>query len=107
MYEVWHMRTAIRFSVILYLFFSLGRSYAVPAFARQTGLTCNVCHRNPPELTAFGRNFKLRGYVLNSLAANEKVGNAKDLVLSKYLPFSAMVLLSNTAFCLYWNYAVS
>lgn len=92
------MRTAIRFSVILYLFFSLGRSYAVPAFARQTGLTCNVCHRNPPELTAFGRNFKLRGYVLNSLAANEKVGNAKDLVLSKYLPFSAMVLLSNTAF---------
>jgi len=70
---------------------------AVPSFARQTGLSCNVCHSNPPELTAFGRLFKLRGYVLTDLAANGKVGNTKDLFLSKAIPLSAMVLLSNTA----------
>ena len=71
---------------------------AVPSFARQTGLSCNVCHRNPPELTAFGRNFKLKGYSLSSIAASDKVGTAPDLRLSKFMPISAMVLLSNTAF---------
>ncbi len=35
---------------------------AVPSFSRQTGLKCAVCHSNPPELTAFGRKFKLDGY---------------------------------------------
>jgi hypothetical protein len=36
---------------------------AVPSFARQTGQGCPVCHTNFPELTAFGRNFKLHAYV--------------------------------------------
>ncbi len=35
---------------------------AVPSFARQTGLACSVCHTEFPQLTAFGRNFKLHGY---------------------------------------------
>ena len=39
---------------------------AVPSFARQTGLPCNACHTNFPELTAFGREFKLNGYVMSS-----------------------------------------
>jgi hypothetical protein len=72
--------------------------YAVPSFARQTGLSCNVCHSNPPQLTAFGRNFKLNGYVLADTNAADKVGNTKDLSLSKYIPLSVMVLLSNTSF---------
>jgi hypothetical protein len=42
--------------------------------------------------------FKLRGYVLSSTAPNEKVGHSDDLNLSKYMPISAMVLVSNTAF---------
>jgi hypothetical protein len=92
------MRTTLRITVVLYLSLCLGRAYAVPSFARQTGLTCNVCHRNPPELTAFGRNFKLRGFVLSAIAENDKVGNSKDLTLTKYMPISAMVLISNTAF---------
>lgn len=37
---------------------------AVPSFTRQTGLASAVCHSNPPELTAFGRKFKLDGYTL-------------------------------------------
>ncbi|HEV2273348.1 MAG TPA: hypothetical protein VGR96_04240 [Acidobacteriaceae bacterium] len=73
-------------------------AHAVPSFARQTGLSCNVCHSNPPELTAFGRDFKLHGYVLTDMTARDKVGNSKDLLLSKYIPLSAMILVSNTAY---------
>jgi hypothetical protein len=76
----------------------LPRAVAVPSFARQTGLSCNVCHSNPPQLTAFGRNFKLNGYVLADTTAADKVGNTKNLLLSKYIPLSVMILLSNTSF---------
>jgi hypothetical protein len=92
------MQSTLRITVVLSLLLSLGRAYAVPSFARQTGLSCNVCHMNPPELTAFGRNFKLKGYVLNAMTENDRVGNSRDLTLSKYMPISAMVLISNTAF---------
>lgn len=37
---------------------------AVPSFARQTGEDCAACHTSFPELTPFGRNFKLNGYTL-------------------------------------------
>src|SRR6185312_8911057 len=89
-------RAAGRLAVLAALMSGCWQANAVPSFARQTGLSCNVCHSNPPELTAFGRLFKLRGYVLTDLAANGKVGNTKDLFLSKAIPLSAMVLLSNT-----------
>jgi hypothetical protein len=51
---------------VLLCLLTAGDALAVPSFARQTGLSCNVCHTNPPELTAFGRNFKLKGYVLTA-----------------------------------------
>lgn len=92
------MKTALRITVMLYLLLSLGYAHAVPSFARQTGLSCSACHRNPPELTAFGRNFKLSGYVLSAMTPSDKVGTSKDLTLSKYVPISAMILISNTAF---------
>jgi hypothetical protein len=38
--------------------------YAVPAFARQTGQNCNACHVSFPELTPYGRWFKLTGYTI-------------------------------------------
>ena len=37
---------------------------AVPSFARQTGQPCAACHTAFPELTPFGRRFKLSGYTL-------------------------------------------
>ena len=37
---------------------------AVPSFARQTGQPCAACHTAFPELTPFGRRFKLNGYTL-------------------------------------------
>jgi hypothetical protein len=38
---------------------------AVPSFKRQTGQDCTACHTIFPELTPFGRAFKLTGYVMN------------------------------------------
>src|ERR1700731_4891 len=38
---------------------------AVPSFARQTGQPCAACHTAFPELTPFGRRFKLTGYTLD------------------------------------------
>ena len=39
---------------------------AVPSYSRQTGMPCATCHFAPPELTAFGRKFKLDGYVFRT-----------------------------------------
>ena len=92
------MKLIVRVPVFICLVLILPSAHAVPSFARQTGLSCNVCHSNPPELTAFGRNFKLKGYVLANTTATDKIGTTKDLLLSKYIPLSVMVLLSNTSF---------
>ena len=91
------MQKLLRAFAVGYLALCLNYAYAVPSFARQTGLSCNVCHSNPPELTAFGRNFKLRGYVLTQMTTKDKVGNSKDLLLSSHIPLAVMMLLSNTA----------
>ncbi len=47
------------------LILSLRDAHAVPSFARQTGFSCTVCHTVFPELTPFGRHFKLTGYVIS------------------------------------------
>ena len=40
--------------------------YAMPAFARQMGVSCNTCHSQNgyPALNSFGRNFKASGYTM-------------------------------------------
>ena len=43
---------------------------AVPSFARQTGMSCNTCHTVWPELTPFGRTFKMGGFHFST--ASEK-----------------------------------
>ena len=35
---------------------------AIPSYARQTGQPCGACHTDFPQLTPFGRRFKLGGY---------------------------------------------
>ncbi|WP_317201754.1 cytochrome C [Janthinobacterium sp.] len=46
-------------------------AHALPAFARQTGQHCVACHAGGqfPELTPYGRLFKLTGYTLGERAA--------------------------------------
>ena len=41
-----------------------GDADAVPSFARQTGQECPACHVSWPELTPYGRYFKLTGYTI-------------------------------------------
>src|ERR1700680_673626 len=69
---------------------------AVPSFSRQTGLKCNVCHSNPPELTAFGRKFKLDGYTLTDKKADTSIED-KDLKINRYFPLSVMLLSRDSA----------
>lgn len=40
------------------------QAQAVPSYARQTGLPCTTCHTAFPQLTPFGRDFKMSGYTL-------------------------------------------
>src|ERR1700722_3610978 len=48
------------------------RAAAVPAFAEQTGQPCDGCHVGGfgPQLTPFGREFKLGGYTLRTNSFN-------------------------------------
>ena len=39
-------------------------AFGVPSFARQTGQECIACHVSFPELTPYGRYFKLSGYTI-------------------------------------------
>jgi hypothetical protein len=41
-------------------------AHALPAFARQTGQNCVACHVSFPELTPYGRFFKLNGYTIGT-----------------------------------------
>jgi hypothetical protein len=43
---------------------TIANAHAVPSFARQTGQACVACHVSWPELTPYGRYFKLSGYTL-------------------------------------------
>jgi len=73
---------AFRFAIALLAATFAPTSVAVPAFARQTGMACVACHVNFPELTPFGRFFKLTGYTLSN---------------NRTIPLSAMVQVSRTS----------
>ena len=51
--------------IVLMQLLAVTTALAVPSFARQTGLSCTSCHTVFPELTPFGRLFKLGGYVMS------------------------------------------
>jgi hypothetical protein len=74
------------------------RSYAVPSFARQTGLACQACHTVFPELTPFGRSFKLNGYQIDNLPQVQGITQSKDyeLLLNQLPPLSIMFQTSFT-----------
>lgn len=71
----------------------------VPSYSRQTGLACSACHYQFPQLTPFGRLFKLNGYTLTGLTPIRGAGDstqAKTLSLSPIPPLAAMVVTSLT-----------
>jgi hypothetical protein len=67
-------------------------AHAVPSYARQMGVSCNVCHTAFPQLTAFGREFKLEGYTTTTTpSVSDKDTQDKDfLSLSSLPPLSIM-----------------
>ena len=79
------------------LYASLRRHF-VPSFSRQTGLACSACHYQFPQLTPFGRLFKLNGYTLTSLTTIGQPGDSAhpSLTLSPIPPIAAMVVTGLT-----------
>ena len=73
-------RPWLRLLTLVGLFALSGTALAIPSYARQTQQPCSSCHVGGfgPELTAFGRQFKLMGYTM-------KVGDGADLPLSAML----------------------
>src|SRR4030081_2562140 len=71
-----------RVAAALWLLIPLGfisNADAIPIYARQTNLKCASCHTIFPELTPFGRKFKLGGYALGE---REKIPLALMTVLA-------------------------
>ncbi len=68
---------------------SASPAHAVPSFGRQTGMACASCHTVFPELTAFGRQFKLRGYTLGN--------QLDDKPFPANLPLAASLIVSRTS----------
>ena len=64
--DIENRSTGVGFCVLIISILSLFArpAGAVPAFAAQTGQPCQTCHVGGfgPQLTPFGRDFKLRGY---------------------------------------------
>ena len=75
-----------------------GKSQAVPSFARQTGMACQACHTVFPELTPFGRAFKLNGYQIDNLPQVQGITADREhaLLLNQLPPLSLMVQTSYT-----------
>ena len=68
---------------------------AVPGFSRQTGLPCSTCHYQFPQLTPFGRLFKLNGYTMSGLATIAGGDSARPSLKLPPIPtVSTMVVAS-------------
>jgi hypothetical protein len=80
------------------LFGFTGESHAVPSYARQTGMACQACHTVFPELTPFGRSFKLNAYQIDNLPQVQGITSSKEyeLLLNQVPPFSVMFQASYT-----------
>jgi len=70
---------------------------AITSFARQTGLPCSSCHTIPPELTPFGRAFKLNGYTMTGMPQITAKPDHQEagLNLNRYMPIAAFIQFSN------------
>jgi hypothetical protein len=94
----WPLVVAIGVAVLASAMLKLSSANATPGFARQTGLSCQACHTVYPELTAFGRRFKMNAYVFSNVRQLEPVTERgeKTLSLSDLPPISVQLQGSNT-----------
>jgi hypothetical protein len=89
---------SLQLLILSSLWLAVTPSWGVPSFARQTGMACAACHTVFPELTPFGREFKLNGYVLDNIRqiTGIDVENKQTLALNSIPPISAMLQISYT-----------
>ena len=57
---------------------------ALPSFARQTGQPCATCHTAFPQLTPYGRRFKLSGYTLGGGMTLEQAPPIAMMVIGSF-----------------------
>jgi len=65
---------------------------ALPSFARQTGQPCSTCHSAFPQLTPFGRRFKLEGYTAGGTRCGPNAPGDAEF----QIPIAAMTVPSFT-----------
>ena len=80
------------------LLISARPALATPGFARQTGVACEACHTVFPELTPFGRLFKLNGYVFSNVKQLQDINAKRESTLSlgEIAPIGVQLQASNT-----------
>lgn len=71
---------------------------ALPSYARQTGMACNLCHTVFPDLTSFGRTFKASGYTLSQMKKihSPETESLAPLELNDIFPLSVMAQIAYT-----------
>src|ERR1700686_410203 len=79
---------SVELLVLLLVAGMAGRPGPVPSYARQTGQECIACHVSFPELTPYGRYFKLTGYTIGKVAISSEGMN--------YVPVAVMAQASVT-----------
>src|SRR6202790_706186 len=79
---------SVELLVVLLVAGMAGEAGAVPSYARQTGQECIACHVSFPELTPYGRYFKLTGYTIGKVAISSEGMN--------YVPLAVMAQASVT-----------
>ncbi len=97
--SIWQKRImAGLFTTLLATVFISEPARAVPSFARQTGMSCVACHTTFPELTSFGRTFKLNGYTFTGIKTidSQNANNKSVLNLLTIGSLSVMVQSSFT-----------
>lgn len=83
-------RRVMAFATIATLgLFATSVAHAVPSMARQTGYACSKCHTVFPELTRYGRQFKLAAYSSTS-------DQWQSLPFPQRLPVAGLVQVSRT-----------
>jgi hypothetical protein len=98
MKKSWWVSTPAGVCALLIGLSTAGTAQAVPSFARQTGMACQSCHTVFPELTPFGRSFKLNAYTIDNLPQVQGMTSTKEmeLLLNQIPPLSIMFQTSFT-----------
>lgn len=85
------MKTLKRIIILSFFFFLVSSvSFAIPAFARKYGFSCEVCHAPIPHLKDFGEEFMSNGYQIPDKEPARAYKDTGDplLLLQRELPLA-------------------